>query len=74
MMVTLKQNLAYIGTHKELIVLNILKCICHVTKILNYWPINGRFKKRNRAIGQLHDNVILLQLPESFSVLFSYAN
>ena len=77
MMVTLKQNLAYIGTHKELIVLNILKYICHVTillKILNHWPINGRFKKRNRAIGQLHDNVILLQLPESFSVLFSYAN
>ena len=39
MMVTLKQNLAYIGTHKELIVLNILKYICHVTillKILNY--------------------------------------
>ena len=26
------------------------------------------------TIGQLHDNVILLQLPESLSVLFSYAN
>ena len=47
------------GTHKELIVFNILKykhCvnrsrICHVTillKIVNYWPIGGQFKKRNR--------------------------
>ena len=26
------------------------------------------------AIGQLHDDVILLQLPESFSLLFSFAN
>ena len=25
-------------------------------------------------IRQLHDNIILLQLPKSFSVLFSYAN
>ena len=25
-------------------------------------------------VSLLHDNVILLQLPESFSVLFSYAN
>ena len=27
-----------------------------------------------RQIGQLHDDVILLQLPESFSLLFFYAN
>ena len=27
-----------------------------------------------QAIGQLHDDVILLQLPESLSVLFSCAN
>ena len=26
------------------------------------------------TIGQLHDDVILLQLPESFSLLFSCAN
>ena len=26
------------------------------------------------AIGQLHDNVILLRLAEAFSVLFSYEN
>ena len=31
-------------------------------------------KAKQCLIGQLHDNVILLQLPESFSVLFSYAN
>ena len=31
---------------------------------------NGHFS----TIGQLHDDVILLQLPESLSVLFSRAN
>ena len=51
------------GSRKELIVLvkNIYSIIvvltshviCHVTillKLVNYWPIGGRFKKRNRAI------------------------
>ena len=48
------------GTHKELILLNIFKYICCANKahdmsrvllkIVNYWPIGGRFKKRNRAI------------------------
>ena len=33
----------------------------------------GFFRNRCR-IGQLHDNVILLQLAEAFSVLFSYEN
>ena len=28
----------------------------------------------NPVIGQLHDDIILLQLPESFSLLFSWAN
>ena len=30
--------------------------------------------KNKLKIGQLHDDVILLQLPESFSLLFSCAN
>ena len=31
-------------------------------------------KKLLKLIGQLHDDVILLQLPESLSLLFSCAN
>ena len=31
-------------------------------------------EQKATAIGQLHDDVILLQLPESFSLLFSCAN
>ena len=49
------------GTHKELIVLNILKykyCVNmlrdtsrdHLLKIVNYWPIGNLFKEKNRAI------------------------
>ena len=34
----------------------------------------GRIHHCMRSIGQLHDDVILLQLPESFSLLFSCAN
>ena len=35
----------------------------------------GKAKGKSRAgIGQLHDDVILLQLPESLSLLFSRAN
>ena len=32
------------------------------------------FRVRAFSIGQLHDDIILLQLPESFSLLFSCAN
>ena len=35
---------------------------------------NGNATKALGLIGQLHDDVILLQLPESFSLLFSCAN
>ena len=49
-----------LGTHKELIVLNILKykywlnslVMCHVTiliKIVNYWPIGGRFQRKKSS-------------------------
>ena len=34
----------------------------------------SELRKQNIEIGQLHDDVILLQLPESLSVLFSCVN
>ena len=36
--------------------------------------VEARKKGATSLIGQLHDDVILLQLPESFSLLFSRAN
>ena len=36
--------------------------------------VEGRDASDFGPIGQLHDDVILLQLPESFSLLFSCAN
>ena len=32
------------------------------------------WSKIKTTMGQLHDDVMLLQLPESLSLLFSYAN
>ena len=39
-----------IGTLKELIVGKYKYCVKILLKIVNYWPVGGRFKKRNRAI------------------------
>ena len=57
-MVALDQNLAHMKkssslTFESINIVLISHVICHVTillKIVNYWPIGGRFKKRNRAI------------------------
>ena len=56
---------ATLETKRELEPKFVLRCFCIVTGYaqVSYWPI-----------GQLHDDVILLQLPESFSLLFSCAN
>ena len=53
-MIALDQNLA----HRELIVLNILKynfCVYDMSrddfaKIVNYYPVGGRFNERSREI------------------------
>ena len=37
-------------------------------------PTTLKVQNMSETIGQLHDDVILLQLPESLSVLFSCAN
>ena len=47
---------------------------------MNKWILKAKEEKcpfkttLNATIGQLHDDVILLQLPESLSLLFSCAN
>ena len=42
--------------------------------VQNAGQIGARQTQETKVIGQLHDDVILLQLPESSSLLFSCAN
>ena len=50
-----------------------LYCLAWLIKRLIY-RLEFKLRFQSNSIVQLHDDVMLLQLPESLSLLFSYAN